>query len=228
MNIFDEYIMEFDNICPDSLCDEITTLFESNDFKKRDGEIGAHRVIKEIKDSVDGNLNLENTYQYTLNSKLLGIVNKGKEAYIKKSKECGLDKNLLYFSSSNTGVMEGVIRSSKCCRFQIQRTSKKGFYDWHSDFSPDEPRVLTYILYLNDLEEDAGGETCFISGKCVKPKKGKMLIFPTSLCYLHKGGVLKKGVKYIATTFSVFSKVNSPINGSTFTSSGHKCPFIFK
>ena len=42
------------------------------------------------------------------------------------------------------------------------------------------PRVLTFFLYLSDVEE--GGETAFpLLGIAVKPKKGKALLWPSVL-----------------------------------------------
>jgi 2OG-Fe(II) oxygenase superfamily len=40
------------------------------------------------------------------------------------------------------------------------------------------PRILTFFLYLSDVEE--GGETNFpVLGISVKPKKGKALLWPS-------------------------------------------------
>ena len=40
------------------------------------------------------------------------------------------------------------------------------------------PRILTFFLYLSDVEE--GGETHFpLLGISVKPKKGKALLWPS-------------------------------------------------
>jgi prolyl 4-hydroxylase len=59
-------------------------------------------------------------------------------------------------------------------------------YKEHHDFIsrdlrlPAGPRILTFYLYLSDVEE--GGETSFPSlGIDVKPKKGKAVLWPNSL-----------------------------------------------
>eukprot|EP00606_Chrysophyceae_sp_TOSAG23-5_P001310 GSChrysophyteH2.ASY1.ANO1.1413.1 assembled CDS len=42
------------------------------------------------------------------------------------------------------------------------------------------PRVMTFFLYLSDVEE--GGETCFsFMGICVQPKRGRALLWPSVL-----------------------------------------------
>ena len=64
-------------------------------------------------------------------------------------------------------------------------------------------RFLVYILYLNDVEE--GGETYLPKQNIkVKPKAGRLLMFPPFWTHEHRGVKLQKGIKYIATTWIVF------------------------
>jgi hypothetical protein len=205
VNIFDDFIMEFEQVCPDMLCDEIIHLFESDDFKKCEGTVGSG-IQKQLKISVDGHFDLDIPYQNELCNKMIKIINEGKNLYIKKCKELGIDTKLATSNDNDPGIniIESLVLHSGESIPQIQRTDEGGFFNWHTDFSPHEPRVLAYIIYLNDMEDGAGGDTCFISGKCIKPKKGKLLIFPASLCYLHKGEMVKRDFKYIITSFSVF------------------------
>jgi hypothetical protein len=66
---------------------------------------------------------------------------------------------------------------------QIQKYDKqKGRYIYHQDFSCDwkekKYRVITFLWYLNDVEE--GGETEFWNTHKIKPNKGKLLFFPAT------------------------------------------------
>ena len=81
--------------------------------------------------------------------------------------------------------------------YQIQRTEPGGFYTWHTDESdePDKTRFITYLWYLNDVQE---GYTEFISGERVYPEEGKLLLFPATWTYQHRG-TPPKSVKYICT-----------------------------
>ena len=79
--------------------------------------------------------------------------------------------------------------------YQVQRTTPGGFYDWHSDCR--DSRRLTFIWYLNDIKK--GGYTEFCDGTKVQPKAGRMLIFPATAQYLHRGVAPKKDIKYIVT-----------------------------
>ncbi len=60
---------------------------------------------------------------------------------------------------------------------------------YHNDFSVDSKnnsyRAITYLWYLNDVEE--GGETAFFGDYKIKPKMGKLIFFPASWCYPHTG-----------------------------------------
>ena len=67
--------------------------------------------------------------------------------------------------------------------FQLLSYEKDQFYRSHHDSSrtddtPSGPRILTFFLYLTDVEE--GGETYFNKlDLAVKPKKGRALVWPS-------------------------------------------------
>lgn len=59
-----------------------------------------------------------------------------------------------------------------------------GFYDAHKDNDITVPRIFSLVLYLNDVEE--GGETHFeYFNLSVRPKAGRILMFPSDFSYLH-------------------------------------------
>jgi hypothetical protein len=49
---------------------------------------------------------------------------------------------------------------------------------------------------LNDVQD--GGETIFMNCK-IKPKKGRLLIFPSTWTYIHGGNIPISNDKYILT-----------------------------
>tara|TARA_R110002050_G_scaffold194910_1_gene329750 strand:- start:28 stop:672 length:645 start_codon:yes stop_codon:yes gene_type:complete len=99
---------------------------------------------------------------------------------------------------------------------QIQRTSKGGFFHWHSD--DNKERKLAIIVYLNDIDEKNGGSTEFNSGRKVQPETGKVLMFPTTDLHLHRGNTILNGPsKYIISAFVLVPLV---------TPSAWGCPFI--
>jgi hypothetical protein len=91
--------------------------------------------------------------------------------------------------------------------YAIQRTDPGEFYHWHIDGGSHEfaMRQLVAIWYLNDVK-GPGGETEFsYQDVKVKPEAGKLCLFPPFWTHEHRGVTLKKGVKYIATTWVVFA-----------------------
>jgi hypothetical protein len=82
--------------------------------------------------------------------------------------------------------------------YQIQKTVPGGGYVWHHDgrVKNNYARSLTYIWYLNDVPE--GGETEFHDGTLIKPVQGRMLIFPATWTFMHRGKTPASN-KYIVT-----------------------------
>lgn len=179
----DFFIFESENkLCP-HLCDELIELFEKSD-NKYSGVTGSG-LNKKIKDTTD--LLLNNIENKKYDTELFNFLNNELKIYSKRL----YDKFHNNFFSFNNIVDHG---------YQMQKYNKnEGFYKWHHDFSVYknfDSRVLTFIWYLNDVDE--GGETFFLNGK-IKPKKGKFVLFPSTWTYLHKGNMPISNDKYIIT-----------------------------
>ena len=87
---------------------------------------------------------------------------------------------------------------------KIQKTlPTEGYHLWHIEHGEgyeQEPRVLVYTIYLNDVEE--GGETEFLHfSKRIKPKTGRIVIWPAAFPYVHRGNPPLSGKKYILTSW---------------------------
>jgi hypothetical protein len=97
--------------------------------------------------------------------------------------------------------------SFKDLGYNLQRTLPGEYYHWHVDAGPGEfsQRQLVAIWYLNDVP-GPGGETEFpLQGISVRPEEGKLLLFPPFWTHVHRGVMLREGVKYIATTWICFA-----------------------
>jgi len=87
---------------------------------------------------------------------------------------------------------------------KIQKTlPTEGYHVWHIEHgkgSGNEQRAFVFGVYLNDVEE--GGETEFLHfSKRVKPKQGRIVIWPAGFPYLHRGNPPLKGEKYLLTSW---------------------------
>jgi prolyl 4-hydroxylase len=88
-------------------------------------------------------------------------------------------------------------------------------------------RTHTLMIYLNDVEE--GGETSFINlNKKIKAKMGKAVIWTNmengraNDRFLHEGCEVKKGVKYIITSWWRENEWNSALDRQKFEKKGQK------
>jgi hypothetical protein len=87
---------------------------------------------------------------------------------------------------------------------KIQKTlPTEGYHVWHIEHGKgfdNEARALVFSVYLNDVKE--GGETEFLHfSKRVKPKAGRIVIWPASFPYLHRGNPPLSGEKYLLTSW---------------------------
>lgn len=89
-------------------------------------------------------------------------------------------------------------------RFRFYRYDRGHFFRWHADGSfrreNGEQSRLTFMVYLND--EFDGGETLF-EDVTIEVKRGMALIFAHG--YLHEGGEVLSGRKYVLRTDVMYS-----------------------
>lgn len=75
-----------------------------------------------------------------------------------------------------------------------------GYHLWHSENNNvmSWSRALTWLFYFNDVED--GGETELLYQHMrVKPKAGRLVIFPAYFTHTHRGNPPISNTKYIAT-----------------------------
>jgi hypothetical protein len=80
-----------------------------------------------------------------------------------------------------------------------------GYHIWHYESSSrsQSNRVLTWQIYLNDVEE--GGETEFLYQRMrIKPKQGTLLIWPSGFTHTHRGNPPYSNDKYIISGWTEF------------------------
>ena len=89
-------------------------------------------------------------------------------------------------------------------RLKIQKTlPTEGYHVWHIEHGSTfemQSRAFVFSIYLNDVKE--GGETEFLHfSQRVKPKKGRIVIWPAAFPYLHRGNPPLSEKKYILTSW---------------------------
>jgi hypothetical protein len=80
-----------------------------------------------------------------------------------------------------------------------------GYHVWHfeSDTRENSQRLLTWMVYLNDVHE--GGETEFLYQHMrIKPEQGTLVIWPAAFTHTHRGNPPLCNDKYIITGWTEF------------------------
>ena len=107
--------------------------------------------------------------------------------------------------SENTGALDAYDGGPfHFTNLKIQKTlPTEGYHTWHIEHHKgyhNEARAFAFSIYLNNVEE--GGETEFLHfSKRVKPKTGRIVIWPAGFPYLHRGNPPLSGEKYILTSW---------------------------
>ena len=98
------------------------------------------------------------------------------------------------------------VQGSTSYEIKLQKTPIKGGYSvWHGEQGPGScaTRVLSWLLYLNDVEE--GGETEFLyQGFKQKATKGTLVIWPAAFTHTHRGNPPYSNEKYVITGWANF------------------------
>ena len=194
----DDFVGVFKNAYDDKYCDKVIELFDDSigrgfGYSRQESEAATVLQKKDI--AIDNGIcqQEDNMLLQTLHYSIGNEFNKvfWEDCYPLYAEEYPALKD----SDSHT------IYTNK-----IQKTSPKGGYHvWHyeSGNRAYANRLLTYILYLNDIED--GGETEFLyQSQRVKPEKGTLVIFPAGFTHVHRGNPPLKEDKYIITGWVEF------------------------
>jgi len=190
-----EFIYECDDAFPVSFCNRVIEKFEKSDLKIRGREGDGYGTlgISIKKKSID--LRIYDEPEWVEEEKYFhDMIRKAMKKYETFLLKMDIDDEIK--KELSTCLMATHVHPP-----QIQRTTPGQYYHWHHDqfLIPPNWKMFTYIIYLNDVEKDSGGTTEFSCGKIIQPKVGKIIFFPTTWTYYHRGKTLEKGVKYIAT-----------------------------
>ena len=199
-----DFILEIPKSLDKDFCNDLITKFE-NDDRKSQGAVGSGIIKRDIKSTLDLTLSDKDDYR------------KEDDVFFKALKE-GMLSYFAYCSEMSENVLDigGMVSKYDVqdTGYQLQRYEPGEFYVWHHDFMEDQlygSRQITYIWYLNTIK-DGSGYTEFACGKKVKPKAGKLVIFPASWQYIHRGYPSKSKRKYICTGW-VYSRAKMGLPG---------------
>lgn len=190
-----DFLYLIQNSIPDTMCDNIINFFEEDTIYKRPG-CTASGIDKNFKDTTDISIPKDDEKWGKIESFLYKELAANIKRYVKK-----INNIPEYKQNHNYNKDYKILDNGMFTRlFMIQKYKKNtGKFLYHNDFeiSDDSYRVLTFLWYLNTVDE--GGETVVWGNYKIKPEKGKLLLFPATWTYPHTGKMPISHDKYIIT-----------------------------
>lgn len=191
------FIYEIGNVIPIELCNHIIQEYES-DTDKRPGGTGPDSIVKiSLKKSTDLPFKVGSKWE-AIHLILRNNLHARLSDYFKH-----INDSVSHHIDSMDKILSQIIGNQTIVStMQVQKYEVGDYFRWHMDTSiQSRHRYLAFIWYLNTLEDGGGGETEFIDGTIIKPKAGKLLIFPVTWTNIHRCVTIKTGSKYIITGF---------------------------
>lgn len=195
-----EFIFIKKNCVPPIFCELMIDVFNAYSIEMHYSGITYGGLNKNVKDTTD--LKMPQNIQFCKNELQLlwhTYSNKLYDLLYESLKECIAYYNTKYQSTGHKFLN---FKKMHDTGFLLQKYDKGiGKFTYHNDSGicnkTNSHRVLTYIYYLNTIEE--GGETEFFGTQKIKPEQGKLVIFPSCWTYPHCGLVPISDDKYIVT-----------------------------
>ena len=200
----DPYIYVTDDVLSEDKCNQIIKKFNSKKKQHGQGRVGSGTDLN-IKNSKD--IHISTAPGWKREDKLFNdIITKGHQEYWNHLNNPRVN-NFHFFTdpTHTTRFKFHPVQDPNSdlidTGYQIQKTEPGKGYVWHHDFDQIVKndvvgiRYLTYILYLNTVEE---GWTQFYNQNQISPVAGRLVFFPAIWTYLHQGYPPKQ-TKYIMT-----------------------------
>ena len=186
MKDFKDLIYEMHDALDPKTCEDIIQRFRHDD-RKAPGITTSGKVMPKLKKSMD-----------------LAISDLDEWEDIDRTLFQSLAENLEEYAKRILEIIGNPLWSSeiKDTGYNIKRYKQNDYYNWHVDcqtYIEGWTRTIAGIWYLNEVEE--GGETEFAFGHKVVPETGKLILFPATWNFPHRGLSPIKGNKYIITSF---------------------------
>lgn len=184
MKNINDYIIEFDNIIPDCLVDDIFCEYENSSE-------WAHAVLSE--GVVDHSIRNVNTIPLSVHHNTNTDVRKKIDNQLFKCAGEAIQKYNKAFPYAT------IVQDSG---YELLRYQPGQFYKQHTDSFKIIPRSVSCSFILNDNYE--GGEFAFFDEQLkIKPKKKSALMFPSNFMYPHAIMPVTKGIRYSIITWFV-------------------------
>jgi hypothetical protein len=180
-----DYIVIFENIVPEKLCDSILSEYATtNEWEKTHTKGGIRTDIRSamtILMSTDQVININFEIRKSLDNDVFKCANSAIQTYNQKFSLCNIEQDSGY---------------------ELLRYETGQFYTTHTDSFKSAPRAVSCSFVLNDDYE--GGEFAFFNRELIyKPPKGSVLMFPSNFMYPHEVMPVTRGTRYSIVTWFI-------------------------
>jgi hypothetical protein len=176
-NFINECVIEYENVLPEELCDDLIEKFENHSEKNNKPFIKIPKNNNEWKKMEKF---LYKELLIKINDYKLKLLKKQNEGYVECKKLISSLNEKLYLKSFVLQKHDNLKEEKDCSKFNriISRHN-----------------VLTFIFYLNDVSE--GGMLNFRDGIFVLAKKGKLVLFPENMNFIYKHNLPISNSQYV-------------------------------
>ena len=196
----DDFIGIFDNILSKDECKTIINKFDNNDKERQSKTIDSCSYKDQV-NNLEGKKS--DSCKSVISKKCSQItfnLSDRNDIFYHRFVKKAILKSLALYTKRYPFLQVG----SDCCEYNLtslynfqKYTDGEGYYKLHCEQGPLAPyRMLVWSLYLNDAKCGTEFPT---QKKVVKPKTGRMVIWPASWTHPHRGVTPNKGLKYIIT-----------------------------
>ena len=172
-----EFIWTKDNSLSKSFCKNVIKKFDE-ETRKYDGAVGTPaRVDKKVKDTKD----------YLIRGS--DPIWKEEDEVFYQALSQGMDEYFDYLTTIHRNCNPQFGYKHTDAGYKLQMYEPGGFYDWHHDWMMynDSSRILVFQWYLNTIKRKDDGYTEFSNGTKIYPKCGRLVFFPATWTFLHRG-----------------------------------------
>lgn len=193
--MYKNLIRTFDNTLSSEFCRDLINAYEAHPNKVQgalDNKMGK-RIDKAVKNAVDLGITVNPDLKWA-DEILFKSISEYLNIYVSDILCQSAEKSerlipWCYWEQSDSGY--------NMKKYEIN----EGIFDWHNDSMVVDNtwRHLGVIWYLNDVQD--GGYTEFFDGTVITPVTGRLLVFPSTWTFPHRGVAPKSNEKYIITSF---------------------------
>ena len=196
--IFDnDFIGIYDDALTKQECEMIINRFETKD-KHRQGRIDRKR--KSQISSFEYSQNKETGDPSKICTEICFSSRHSEDIFYHRMVQIAIERKFYLYRKKNSFLDYGSTSSqfdlSECYNLQ-KYTDDEGYFALHCEHGSIDPhRMLVWMIYLNDAK---CGTEFPVQKKTVKPKTGRLVVWPAAWTHPHRGVTPNIGEKYILT-----------------------------